>query len=57
MQAEAIPHFLGPTKFSFAALTTSLIGTVLVFVLLIHFRHTGLALVRTCFYYDTSTKS
>ncbi|KAH6951186.1 hypothetical protein BKA56DRAFT_605794 [Ilyonectria sp. MPI-CAGE-AT-0026] len=57
MQADAIPHFLGPTKFSFAALTTSLMGVVLVLVLLIHFRHQGRALVRTCFHYAASTKS
>ncbi|KAH8683842.1 hypothetical protein BGZ61DRAFT_549460 [Ilyonectria robusta] len=45
MQADAIPHFLGPTKITFAALTTVLIGTVLVFVLLIHF---GIQFWRWC---------
>ncbi|KAH7141092.1 hypothetical protein EDB81DRAFT_69927 [Dactylonectria macrodidyma] len=56
MQADAIPHFLGPTKLSFMALTGSLVGAVFLFSLLIHFRHIGLAMWRACFRFETSTK-
>ncbi|KAH7144132.1 hypothetical protein B0J13DRAFT_622710 [Dactylonectria estremocensis] len=55
MQADAIPQFLRPTKHSFVALTGSLAGAVSLVSLLIHFRHIGITLWRTCFQLEAST--